>query len=247
MAYEYRSTVDYFFTTLLNPAAIADTVLTSPDFTGLPTDFSASTPGKYLPLVLHDPALGVKEIVWVTGHSSGSTQVSVVRGKESTTSRAWNAGTLVECAPSSRDVLGAVASTALPSDSNVGSRFALTDKARVVQKTKTAGFQADVGLCLPADVGPNMYAIRPPEDATMIVRTGAVLATTNSSGAANFAFQTPFPNGISTVLTLSTFHQLRSVVCSSSSNFGAVMLCYNFSGELITGVAVSFMYLAIGW
>lgn len=250
MSFEYRSTKDYFFTTLATPAAIGDVALTSvtsAGFADLPTDFSAGAAGKVMPLVLHNPALGQYEVVWVTGHSSGSNTVNVTRGREGTTSRAWDAGTLVESAPTSRDVLGATLSTTLPSDPNVGSRFVLTNLGRTVQRTKLAGWQADVGVALPSDIGPSLNGITPPADATMILRGGAANAAWNGSSAFAFSFASPFPNGISGIVLTSGSHLVRNVVRATVSTTGATVLAFDFQAQPITSGSIAIEYIAMGW
>jgi hypothetical protein len=146
----YRVPKDYFFATLTNSAAITDTSLVSADFAPLLTNYGTDW---VLPLTLHDPVLKVYEVVWVTGHTVASTTVTVLRGKEGTTARAWPAGTQIICAPTLRDGLVPMTRASLPADRHTGQRVALSDEGLTVQSTMDQGWLADVGVANPLDVG----------------------------------------------------------------------------------------------
>ncbi|WP_409465265.1 hypothetical protein [Amycolatopsis sp. GA6-003] len=106
-------------------------------FADIDTDYSPATPGKYLPIELHDSSQGIFEVVWVVGHLAGSRTVTVVRGREGTPARAWNAGTRLVCAPTAgRDTLSVLASADLPIDPHLGMRVARTNKQDVVERAE---------------------------------------------------------------------------------------------------------------
>jgi hypothetical protein len=134
MTYELRQNVNYAFGTLSVAGAISDTTLQSADFASLPGGASVSTT-QYIPIVLQDPTSKLYEIVWINAHTAASTTVTVLRGREGTTARAWASGTLWTLAPTSRDVILGVANrAALPADPHVGMRALLLDEQRVLDR-----------------------------------------------------------------------------------------------------------------
>lgn len=252
MTYEVRDKVDYFFGTLSSPASISATTLSAAAFSSLPTGvYGAGTPGIYLPLVIHDPAQGLDEIVWVTGHtSSPATDVTVVRGREGTTARAWNAGTQVTCAPTKRDVLATYASGSLPSDAHTGMQIMTTDFKQALEKTPAAGWQATVGLARSQEVGRTQAGALPPTNATIITRTGYQQQTGNSGGDANFTFEAPFPNGVLSVIlqncsTSFTLHM--AVIAQSVSGFTVRTWTASSPASPAVTPTVPIFYLATGW
>lgn len=131
MAYEQRTPLDYRFGQLTATVTSLDTTLTSAAFASLPSDLSAA---KYLPITLADDSLGVYEVVWVTGHTAGSTAVTVVRGREGSTPRAWSQGAVWRAAPLARDTLTVLSRASLPTDAHTGMRVMLADENQVVEK-----------------------------------------------------------------------------------------------------------------
>jgi hypothetical protein len=136
MTYELRQNLNYSFGTLSTAAAISDTTLQSSDFSSLPSGASVSTT-QYIPIVLQDPTAKVFEVVWINAHAAASTSVTVLRGREGTSARAWPSGTLWTAAPTVRDALLPVANrAALPAanDAHIGGRGLLLDEQRVVTR-----------------------------------------------------------------------------------------------------------------
>lgn len=248
MAFEQRATRDYFFTTLGSPAAISANTLTSTDFQGLDSDFTSATPGKYLPLVLHDPALGLYEVVWVTGHSSGSSDVTVVRGREGTVARGWNAGTLVESAPTMRDVLGAATSSTLPTDPHIGQRVQVKDKGYVVERA--GGIWApSAGVGLATDQKNNMHGVTPPDGAVLTVRCGTAGGTTDANGKLSCSYKNPFPNATLYIAITSTFINAGGnfAVGLVTASGADVYFLTNSSGGRVANTSASYMFMAVGW
>lgn len=252
MTYEVRDKVDYFFGTLSSPASISATTLSAAAFSSLATGvYSGSTPGIYLPLVIHDPAQGLDEIVWVTGHtSSPATDVTVVRGRESTAARAWNAGTQVTCAPTKRDVQAVYPSGSLPSDAHSGMSVMTGDFHQQLEKTPAAGWQAAVGIARNEQVGRTQSGALPPNNATIITRTGFQLQTGNSGGDATFTFETPFPNGVLSVIcqnTSTTFTVHTSVIAQTASGFTVRAWTASSPSAPAVNPVIPIFYFATGW
>lgn len=247
----YRLTADYVFGTLSADAAISDTTISSTAFTALGT---AYTTAQILPLVLHDPSLGVREVVWATNHNSGSNQVTIVRGKEGTGARAWPSGTQVVAAPTAaRDGLGTTNSASHPADAHVGYRGLDTDTGRVVENTYSAGFQPSVGVANPLEIGKNRSNALPPNTATMIVRAGQITLTMDSAGKMYPTFTTPFPNGCHVVMISPGAGQVGpfSVVAETAAGFTVqAWQIVNFAGGAVPGTsgsACTINYVAFGY
>lgn len=245
MTFDIRSSVDYFGGALSTPAIISDTSLKSLAFQQLPADYASV--GKYLQMTLYDDVNKWYEIVWIIGHGSNSDTITVARGRQGTTPRAWPANTTFVVAPTARDMLGATTLAGLPTDPYLGERVALTDKGRVVQRTKTAGWQADVGVALPTDIGPSLNGITPPADATMILRGGPANATWNGISAFAFNFPSPFPNGVSGIVLTSGSHLVRNVVRATVSTTGATVLAFGFDAQPIVSGSIALEFMALGW
>jgi hypothetical protein len=137
--YDQRSGIDDKFGQLTAGVTSLDTTLTSPDFTSLPSDLSVT---KYVPITLADDSARTYETAWITGHSAGSAAVTVVRGREGSTARAWPTGSVWRCAPTVRDTLATYTRGTLPGDAHLGMRAILTDENRVVRK-QAAGWTVD--------------------------------------------------------------------------------------------------------
>lgn len=140
--YDQRDVQDYRFGQLSSGITALDTTLASTAFAGLP---ATPTTTRYIPLTIADDSLGLYETVWVTGHSAASQSVTVVRGREGSSSRAWAAGSTWRIAPTIRDVVLWVANrAALPTDGHLGMRVGLADVGQIVEKTASGWMQAGV-------------------------------------------------------------------------------------------------------
>lgn len=139
--YDLRTPIDYEFAQLSAGISSLDTTLTSPGFTNLPSPLSTT---QYVPITLADDSAGVYETVWATGHSANSTSVTVVRGREGTSAKAWASGTTYRCAPTTRDALQVVTRATLPADAHLGMRAVLSDESSTVTKT-SLGWASTVG------------------------------------------------------------------------------------------------------
>ena len=245
MAFEQRQVVNYFSTGLIVAASITDTTMRATKFTEL--DAGAGNGAKYQSLVLHDDAQGVYEIVWVSAHTAASDTVTVVRGKEGTTARAWPAGTRVEIAPTAYDTLLAAVTSSLPSDPFIGQRAMLGDKFATVERVN-GYWGPSVGVGIAADQGPNMHGTQAPGSAAFLMRSGSVLATTDGTGKITVNYATAFPNNTQHVSITSTF-------VNGGGNFAIQAVRANgFDVFLLTSPGVtkpsfqtSFTYAAFGW
>jgi hypothetical protein len=250
MVASYRQPVDYLHGTLSTPASIADTTLSGAGFAALPGDVHTAT--YYVPLVLHDPAQNVREVVWITGHTTGATTVTIVRAKEGTAARPWPAGTQWLCAPTaSRDALGVIESDTRPPDAHVGYRAVEADTGLTVEQTYNAGYQPSIGVALPGDVGPLRDGNHPPGWATILIRAGhAGPLSTDASGRVVIPFRTPFPNACITGAVSSSegtvFHGIYTIDSESAASL--VATAWNVLGNTpYAHATVSVSYVAIGY
>lgn len=141
MAWEFRRPLFDLQGALVVGIGSGDTQIRSSRFTSLPTDYST---GSYLPLTITDDA--GSEVVWVTGHSTASDGVTVTRGREGTTARAFDPTAIVRCTPTLRDVVSTVATrAALPSDAHYGCRVLIINEGQVVERT-SAGWNDSAPL-----------------------------------------------------------------------------------------------------
>ena len=130
--YDLRVPANYIYGQLTKSATSLDTKLTSPGFTILPANLSTT---RYMPITLADDSARRYETVWITGHGAGSPTVTVVRGREATIAKRWALGSLWRCAPTARDFLTVVdTSAALPSDAHLGMRVVVHDEWRTLEK-----------------------------------------------------------------------------------------------------------------
>ncbi len=245
MSFEQRQVVNYFSTSLIVAASITDTTMRATGFTQL----DSTTGAKYQALVLHDDAQGVYEIVWVSNHSAASDTVTVVRGKEGTTARAWPAGTRVEIAPTAYDALYAAVVSSLPSDAPIGMRAMVGDKFEVRQRVNGGYWAPDVGVAIPADVGPNMNSVQPPDGSTILMRAQYVPAfTTDSQGNKTVNFKTAFPNGcLSAWVTSVDYSHIGPFVVYGMSASAVSFTVFNGSTVRTTQTNVSCLLHALGW
>jgi hypothetical protein len=249
MSYEFRDGQDYLYGALDQPAALNATTLTSSAFVELPTGYSPAANGTYLPLVLQDPVNRQFEIVWVTGHSTGSNTVTVVRGKQGTTARPWGAGSQFESSPTVRDVLPVLLSTALPSDAHFGARVARTDKKDVVEKT-LYGWGPSVGAGLASDQHKNMSAVVVPDGAPILLRAGSSPTTYTTSAQGNFSlvYKTPFPNRTLAINVISTAYAANGpFVLFEQRADGCSLTALDSTGNRLVNTVISINYIAFGW
>jgi hypothetical protein len=248
MVFEYRANTDYFFGTLAAAASIADTTLQSTAFAGLSSAYATTL---YLPLILHDPATLLREVVWVTAHVASSQTVTVVRGREGTSAKAWPIGTQVVCAPTAaRDGLGVVASSALPTDAHIGYRSQLSDKGRVVEKTWSAGWQPSVGVAVPSDFGNRLDTTAIPDTAVLIMRGDRATGTTDANGRITANFKQPFPNQCLVAMATwisGTGVYVIAVYTHTASSVTVFFYNPNTGAVVGAGLNVTFAYLAVGY
>jgi hypothetical protein len=246
----WRMPSDYQFGTLGVAAAIGDTTLTSNAFATLP---SGQTTSAVTPLVLHNPAAGTHEVVWVTAHTASATTATVVRGKESSTAQAWPTGTQWICAPTAaRDGLPALSAAALTAmtDPHVGMRALETDSSTVKEWTYAGGWQAEVGVCKATDLNPNRSGGSPPNTGAMTLRSGYISGTTNGSGDLSVTFTGAFPVACHTAFACvadpTVWFGIVSV--SAESATGLTFHCADTSplAAHASGL-VKLFYLAIGY
>lgn len=252
MAYEFRAIRDYVIGVLGTGLTISGTTLQSTAFTTLPNSYYSSS--IVLPLCLHDPATGFEEEVWVTAHTGSANTVTIERGKNGTTARAWQANTQVVCAPTTRDGLPVLTRATLPSDAHVGMRVALSDESIVVQKTRTGGWQASVGVAVPGDFGRRIDGSVIPNTSTIIMRAGRATGTTDSSGRITASFEAPFPNQCLRVVPVWVSGSSGSYVLGIDAGVPATasaftIFLYSPSTGLSAGagINVTFDYIATGY
>lgn len=246
MAFEQRATIDYFSTSLLAAMTISATTMQSADFAAkLPADYG--TNGKYLPLVIHDDAIGVYEVVWVTAHVAASNTVTVVRGKEGTSAQPWSAGARVESAPTSYDAVLARLAASLPSDPFIGQRVNRGDRSDVLERVN-GYWGPSVGAGIASDQKNNMMSDTAPNGAVFLLRMGTAGPTTDANGKMSCTFQTPFPNKCHTFIPISTFLNAGgNIVVSAVSNTGADVYFLNGDKSRYASASASYAYLAFGW
>lgn len=244
MSFEQRAIQNYFSTSLLVNASITDTTMRAAGFADLPPDLSTT---KYTPLVLHDDAQALYEIVWVSGHTGTSDTVTVVRGKEGSTARAWPANTRVECAPTAYDVVKASVLAGLPTDAPIGMRAMLGDKFDTRERVN--GYWApSAGAGIASDQKNNMMGVTPPNGACFLLRMGTAGAATDANGKLSCTFQTPFPNNCHTLIPVSTFLNAGgNLVVGGVSATGADVYFENGDKSRLVSASASYAYLAFGW
>lgn len=252
MPYTYRRTRNYFFSTLTTAATISDTTLSCADFGPLPSNYTTSS---YLPLVLHDPATKLYEVVWVVAHTAAATTATVERGKESSTARAWPAGTQILCAPTVRDGAPPLARVNLPADPFVGERHTLDDEGIALQSTFASGWQADVGVAVPAEYGKRQDGSAVPTTGVIVMRGGQVTANTDALGQIQVTYTTAF--------AVQTLHATMGWISGGGTapyyNLGIVAASFTAAGFKMylyrsdtgasagAGVSITASYLATGY
>lgn len=250
MTYEFRNPLDFTYGTLTTAASISDTSLSSADFAALGTGYSTAN---YLPIVLLNPVTKLHEKVWVTAHTAASTSVTVVRGRESTAAQAWPSGTQWIVAPTSRDAVGQYNSTATPTDPHVGLTLVLQDKGgEVRQYTRNQGYQPDVGIGTPAEIGKVRAGTAIPNGYAMIVRAGYASGTTDASGLFTVTYTAPFPTATQVVVVGFSGSYVNPVTVTAETASGFTAKAWTFSALNVAtaqgaGVSVPIVYIAIGY
>jgi hypothetical protein len=253
VALEIRDLQPYFFGKLTLAAAVSDLTLTSTAFAVLGTAYSNATPGIYLPLVLQNPALGSfsDEVVYVIGHTASSNTVTVLRGREGTTARSWPEQTEVSCAPTPRDALTSFTRSSLPTDAHVGMRNAVQGESVVVQWTRTQGWQPDVGIANPGDVGPNGSGTNPPITANILARAGDYTGTTSAGGSFTVPYRVQFPTATlaATTQVVSSVGGTVILALEARTATGFTVGVYNpaTGAKYGAGIQVTLCYNASGW
>lgn len=247
MAVNFRQPLDYTFGTLSLAAAIGDTTINSSAFASLPNGVFTAT--QYLPIVLHNPAAGTHEVVWVTAHTGSATSVTVVRGKESTSAQAWPSGTQWICAPTAaRDGLGLYTSTQVTNmtDAHVGQRVLETDTGLPKAYASTGVWAADIGQCLPGEVGTITGGGSVPTNATVLSRMGCVIGAAVSSGSVTVTFAKPFPGGFIGGLAGVSDHNLWDgyIAVDTGTTTGCKLWPLSGAG---TPTSISAFYVVWGW
>ena len=249
MANEQRVHRDYFFGVLSAQATISDTTLSSTAFQVLPTTFSTT---RYMPIEIHNPTTGAHEVVWITGHASGSSNVTVVRAKEGTSAQAWPAQSQVLDSATARDLLIVSTFSALPADAHLGARALVSDlgTAGVVMEKTPSGWGPAVGVALASQVGPNHHgSVNPPDDGVMLMRGGYINGSVaDGSGGISVTFRTPFPTACTAVsVTSATFAAVGAFVVTTVTNTGFIARVHNGTTAVAGGTAVFGSYIAMGY
>lgn len=245
MVYEYRDPVDYKFGTLSLAAAIGDTTLNSANFAGLVGGALSTT--RYVPMVLHDPAVPAYEVVWVTAHTAAATSVTVVRGKEGTAARAWPSQTQWLIAPTIRDALAAVANAAaLPAEPHTGMRALQLDTGAVVERTRNQGW-ASPPISNPADVFGPVGGSAVPVGSRPVIKSGVYQATTDGSSL----IVVTLPNGGFATATKTVLAQVANgilrLVLESYTTTTATFSAWSGNVASGGGQVITFHLLATGY
>jgi len=243
----WRAPVDFGFGTISVAAAIGDTTLTSTAFAALPSNFSTSN---VCPLNLINPSTGAREVVWITGHTAASTTVTVIRGKEGTAAAAWASGSQWVCAPTaSRDGVPLMTTTQINAltDQHVGMRVLNTDTSSVWEWTFSAGWQDEVGLAKPTDVGGTFSGGTVTASGNVQMRTACVLSVTPSSGLVAVTFASAFPNGIISAFSnsINGTQFVGAVCCESLTTAGMNLRPVQYNST--PPATCSLSYVAYGW
>lgn len=248
MAYEFRLNVDYTFGTLSANAAVSDTSMSAAAFASLPSSPTASL---YIPLVLQNPSTGAKEIVYITAHTAAATTVTVVRGMEGTTALAWGSGSTWSVAPTVRDGGAmAVTSSTNPASPHAGLTIVESDTWALKTKTVTAGWQAAVGLSLPAHFTATATNGGISPSATLQMRGGPLFAVApNGSGVLAVTFTIPFPQGVITAWAQSMdgTKVIGDFTCESLTVNGMNIRMTDLNSVAVTAAGADISYVAIGF
>jgi hypothetical protein len=243
-----RTSYNYIIGALGTAATISDTTLNSSAFAVLPTWTVGDN--RAMPLTLQNPATGMIEIVWGTAHTAGSSNITVVRGKEGTTAQAWPLNTLIGCNDTLRDQLAYGPSSGRPADPHVGMRWIDTDTKQEVVHTEMAGWQAGAGTARAADLGTRRGGAAIPSGATIIERMGhKTNLSTDATGLVNVVYGVPFP----TMTIGAEIHSTNGVQFNGTFTLdaeradGFTAYCWKHDGTAYASGTVSLFYIAKGY
>lgn len=253
MTYDTRVSLDEFFTTLANQLATSDVAMTVQpgdvaQLDSLDTLGGLSTT-RYLPLVLLNATTRAYEVVYATGHATGSTSLTIARGKEGTLNTAWPAGTLVLSGPLARDVLFAALATNMPSEPFVGMRVKRHDTGDVVERTKLNTWGPSVGMGLASQQGQTYGSTNIPAGAALEFRSGRIAGSTSASGGLTGSYAAPFPNGAHSAIIQSSSLTAGGglPVLGGIDVNGLTAYMLNSDGSRYANASWSYQYFAIGW
>lgn len=249
MANEYRFTANGLYGQMAAGFTAATTSIVDSSFTTIPVITASS---QYMPITFTDSTAKLTEIVWVTAHSSGSNTITVARGKEGTTARAWTTGTPWAQAETVRDGQITATSGAQPSERHVGMRWVDTDTGLAKAQSFNGGIVPQFGVALPSDVGPNRAATTPATGSTIVMRGEIETITTNSVGDANVQYRTAFPNGCISVVAngadFTTFAGVTEVWSEGTTGFDLRAIGFNSGGAFaVVNTTFKISYVAMGW
>lgn len=249
MVLEMRIHRDYFAGNLSLQALSSDTTLTSTAFAALGTSYST---GLYMPIVLHNPATGAYEVVYIVGHSAASNTVTVQRGKEGTSAQAWPLNTQIIDAPTYRDLVASYTRAALPADPHLGMRALVTDESFVVARA-LAGWMPAMGIANPGAVGPNRAGSNPPNSAVLTHTMGNNTALSpDGSGQVSVTWRAAFPTACigATAWSIDFTRFIGWCTTVSESTTGATFRLTTVSGGALvsqTAGPVSLGFAAVGY
>lgn len=249
MALEYRFTSNGLYGQMAAGFTAAATSIVDSSFAALPV-ITASA--QYMPLSFTDSTAKLTEILWVTAHSSGSNTITVARGKEGTTARAWATGTPWAQAETVRDGQTMATSGSQPTERHVGMRWVDTDTGAAKAQSFNGGIVPQFGAALPTDVGPNRSGATPATGSVVVVRAEIENITTNSVGDTNVQFRTAFPNGCLSVVAggadYTTFAGVIIPWSEGPSGFDLRAIGFNSGGAFaVVNATFKISYVAIGW
>lgn len=250
MANEYRRLLNGEYGQLGGPVTSSATSIVDSSFTILPTITGTA---EYIPLSFSAINGSQKpEVVWVTAHASGSSTVTVVRAKETTTAKSWPLGTQWAQAETLRDALFDVTSGTIPSDLHLGAQFVERDTAALKIKTYTSGNFSLAGVALPSTIGPARAGNFPSAQDTIQMRAAETTVTTNSVGDAPVNFRVAFPNACISVFACSSDYTAFTGTCNiwseGTTGFDFRAVVFNSSGAVaVVSTTIHIHYIAIGW
>lgn len=245
MANEYRVTSNGLYGQMAAGFTAAATSIVDSSFAALPVVTASS---QYMPLSFTDSTAKLTEILWVTAHSSGSNTITVARGKEGTTARAWTTGTPWAQAETVRDGQTMATSGAQPTERHVGMRWVDTDTGAAKAQSFNGGIVPQFGGALANDIGPLRDSSFPAAGSTMVFRAAEVPVTTNSVGDANVQFRTAFPTNCVAVVGVSSDHTTFAGTVNVWANGPTG---FDFRAALgaspVPNATFSIMYIALGY
>ncbi|WHT21024.1 hypothetical protein N8J89_08135 [Crossiella sp. CA-258035] len=239
----YRVPKDFQFGTLTTAITSSQTSITEAKFSTLPALASTDS---YVPVVLMDTTTGLHEVVWVTVHTSGSTTVTVMRGREQSTAKAWSVGTVWSNAPTAWDAIADKNGVASP---YVGQRVLNGSAGRIEEWTYGNGWQASAGAYLPTQAGPAADGAVMPSFAFSEMRVGTAQVVTAGDGFGTVNLPLAFPNkhaaGVLTSADENLFAGPLTWCQPTLSSFKFVG--YHPGGSLATTTSIKLNFICWGW